>query len=57
MPRIRTMARTAIPSVVQGTLLPLALFYLAMWSIGIWGAIALSLGWSWGAVGIRLANW
>jgi hypothetical protein len=41
---------------VQGTLLPLALFYLAMWAVGIWGAIALSLSWSWGAVVIRLVK-
>jgi hypothetical protein len=50
------MARTALPHVVEGTLLPLAIFYLAMWLLGIWGAIALSLAWSWGAVAVRVVK-
>lgn len=56
IPRLRTMARTALPHVVEGTLLPLAIFYLAMWLLGIWGAIGLSLAWSWGAVGARVVR-
>lgn len=54
VPRIRTMLRRAAPRVLEGTLIPLALFYLAMWLTGIWGAIALSLAWSWGAIAVRL---
>ncbi len=54
IPRLRTMARTALPHVVEGVLLPLALFYAAMGSIGIWGAVSASLAWSWGAVALRL---
>lgn len=54
IPRLRTMARNAAPHVLEGTLLPLAIFYLAMWLLGIWGAIGLSLAWSWGAVVARL---
>ncbi len=54
IPRLRTLARTALPHVVEGVVLPLALFYLAMGLIGIWGAVAVSLGWSWGAVAVRL---
>lgn len=56
MPRLGAMARTALPNVIEGTLLPLGLFYGAMWAIGLWGAIAISLAWSWGAVAIRVAR-
>ena len=56
IPRLRTLARNAMPHIVEGTLLPLAIFYLAMWALGIWGAIGLSLAWSWGAVALRLVT-
>jgi hypothetical protein len=56
MPRIRTMVRRGAPSVLEGTLIPLGIFYLAMWLLGIWGAIGLSLAWSWGAMALRLAT-
>ena len=56
MPRLGAMARTALPNVIEGTLLPLGLFYGAMWAIGLWGAIAISLAWSWGAVAVRIAR-
>jgi len=56
IPRLRTMARTALPHLLEGTVLPLALFYLAMWLVGIWPAIAISLAWSWGAVAARVAT-
>lgn len=56
MPRLRTMARRAAPHVLEATIVPLGLFYLALWLVGIWGAIAISLAWSWGAIGIRLAT-
>jgi uncharacterized membrane protein len=56
IPRLRTMARNALPHIVEGTLLPLGLFYGAMWTVGIWGAIAISLAWSWGAVAVRLLS-
>lgn len=56
IPNLRTMARNAVPHLIEGTLVPLGLFYVAMWLIGIWGAIALSLAWSWGAIAFRIAT-
>lgn len=56
IPRLRTMARNAVPHLIEGTLVPLGLFYLAMWLIGIWGAIALSLAWSWGGIMLRVVS-
>ena len=56
IPRLRTMARNAVPHLIEGTVLPLGLFYLAMWLMGIWWAIGISLAWSWGAVIVRIAT-
>ena len=55
-PSLRLLARNAIAPVMEGVVVPLALFYLFMWIIGIWGAIAVALIWSWGAVIYRLAR-
>ncbi len=56
IPRMRTMARNAVPHLLEGTVFPLALFYLGMWLIGIWAAIGISLAWSWGAIAGRLVT-
>jgi hypothetical protein len=50
IPRLRTLARHAVPHVVEGTLVPLALFYGALWLLGTWGALAVALGWSYLAI-------
>jgi len=55
-PSLRLLARNAIAPVMEGVVVPLALFYLFMWIIGIWGAIAVALIWSWGAVIYRMAR-
>jgi hypothetical protein len=56
LPRIRAVARHALPRVVEATLIPLALFYAAMWLLGLWGALGASLLWSYTAVGRRLVR-
>ncbi len=56
IPKLRTMARHALPHVVEGTLLPMGIFYGAMWLAGFWGAVTASLAFSWGAVGFRVAT-
>jgi hypothetical protein len=53
MPRFRAMARHALPRLVEATLIPLALFYGALWLVGIWGALATALLWSYGAIARR----
>ena len=55
-PSLRLLARNAVAPVMEGVVVPLALFYLFMWIIGIWGAMAVALIWSWGAVVYRLAR-
>lgn len=55
-PSLRALARNAVAPVMEGVFVPLGLFYLFMWMIGIWGAIGMALAWSWGAVAYRLAR-
>ena len=38
LPHPRAIARHAIPHIIEGTLVPLAVFYVAMWAAGVWGA-------------------
>ena len=50
IPRLRTMARHAVPHVVEATISPLALFYAFLWTSGVWGALLAALAWSWCAI-------
>ncbi|MFB3737950.1 MAG: VC0807 family protein [Candidatus Velamenicoccus archaeovorus] len=54
LPRLSALARHAIPHVLEGTLVPLALFYGALWVVGVWGALIATLAWSYGALLRRL---
>jgi hypothetical protein len=54
IPRLRTLARHALPSVVEGTLIPLGLFLVMLHFLGLWGAMVVGLGWSYAAVLRRL---
>lgn len=54
LPRFRTLARHAIPHVVEGTLVPLVLFYGLLWLVGAWAALAGALAWSYAALLRRL---
>jgi hypothetical protein len=50
MPRLRTLARHALPKLVETTLIPVALFVGVLHLFGLWGAIIAGLGWSYAAV-------
>jgi hypothetical protein len=54
LPRLSALARHAVPHVVEGTLVPLALFYGALWIVGVWGALIATMAWSYGALLRRL---
>jgi hypothetical protein len=56
IPRLRAMARHALPGIMEATVVPLVLFYVAMWSLGVWGALAASVGWSYLAIAARLVG-
>jgi hypothetical protein len=54
IPRLRTLARHALPHVLEGTVAPLALFMLMLHFVGVWGAVVVGLGWTYTAVARRL---
>jgi intracellular septation protein A len=54
LPRLRTLARHALPNVIEGSLVPVALFLVMLERFGIEGAIVVGLGWSYAAVLRRL---
>jgi hypothetical protein len=54
LPRLSDFGRHAIPHLLEATLIPLALFYGAMWLLGTWGALGVALVWCYGAIASRL---
>jgi hypothetical protein len=54
IPRLRTLARHALPHVLEGTVVPLVLFLLTLRLVGVWGAVLIGLGWTYTAVARRL---
>jgi hypothetical protein len=56
IPRLRTLARHAVPHVLEGTVVPLVLFLLTLHFVGVWGAVLIGMGWTYVAVGRRLVT-
>jgi intracellular septation protein A len=54
IPSLRALARHAVPRVLEGTVIPLALFVLTLRVFGVWGAMAVGLLWGYGLIGLRL---
>ena len=44
IPRLRTLARHAVPHVIEGTVVPLVLFLLTLHFVGVWGAVLIGMG-------------
>ena len=55
IPDLRTVARHAVPRVIESTVIPLGLFLLGLRVIGLWGAMAAGLVWVYFAIGARFA--
>lgn len=53
-PKLRSLAQHGLPSLIEGTLAPVAIFYGALWVVGMWGALIAALVWSYGAVARRI---
>jgi hypothetical protein len=56
IPRLRAMARHALPNLVEASLIPLAVFYGALWLVGVWGGLVAALLWSYTAIARRLVT-
>jgi hypothetical protein len=54
IPRLRVLARHALPHIIESTLIPLGLFLLFLQLVGVWGAVLVGLVWTYGAVIRRL---
>lgn len=50
------VARHSLPTVVEATLIPTALFYVVFLTIGTWAAYAAALGWAVGALVRRMRS-
>ncbi len=56
IPHPRVLARHALPQLLESTLIPLAVFYVVLWTAGVWGALIGALVWSYAALIRRLAT-
>jgi hypothetical protein len=54
IPRLRALARHALPNLVEATVVPLLVFYAALWLVGVWGGLIGALIWSYTAIARRL---
>jgi hypothetical protein len=54
IPRLRALARHALPNLVEATVVPLLVFYGALWLVGVWGGLIGALVWSYTAIARRL---
>jgi Protein of unknown function (DUF3159) len=54
IPRLHSLARHALPNLVEATLVPLLVFYAALWLVGVWGGLIAALVWSYTAIARRL---
>jgi hypothetical protein len=50
IPRLSSMARHAVPHLIEATFIPLILFYTFLWTAGVWGALVAALVWSYAAI-------
>jgi hypothetical protein len=56
IPRLRALARHALPNLVEASLVPLLVFYGALWLVGVWGGLLAALAWSYAAIVRRLVT-
>jgi hypothetical protein len=45
IPRLRDLGRHALPTVIEGTVIPVVVFWLAVRMLGPWTALLVGLGW------------
>ncbi|WP_433253572.1 VC0807 family protein [Streptosporangium sp. CA-135522] len=54
LPRLTTLARQAVPKILEGVIAPLAVFYSALALLGEHGALIAAVSWVYAGVGWRL---
>ncbi|WP_371782036.1 VC0807 family protein [Streptosporangium subroseum] len=56
LPRLGALLRHAAPRVLEGMILPVAVFYAALAALGLYGALAVAVAWVYGGVVWRLVR-
>jgi intracellular septation protein A len=56
LPSLKAMLRHAVPRVLEGMILPVVVFYVALIFTGLYGALAVVMVWVYGGVAWRLAR-
>jgi hypothetical protein len=56
IPRLPVLARHALPNVLEGTVIPVSVFFVTLHLVGAWGALVAGLAWAYGAIGWRLVR-
>ncbi|HZJ28324.1 MAG TPA: VC0807 family protein [Acidimicrobiia bacterium] len=56
IPKLRAIASHAVPRILEGTVVPLVLFLVVLELLGVWGALAATLTWTYGAIAVRLVT-
>jgi intracellular septation protein A len=55
-PSLRSLFVKGLPAIIESTIVPLAIFYAALWVVGMWGALIAALAWSYLVVLCRLVR-
>ncbi len=50
LPSAGSLLRKGLPVIIEGTVVPLVIFYVALWVTGMWGALIAALAWSYFAI-------
>ncbi|MCZ7528962.1 MAG: DUF3159 domain-containing protein [Acidimicrobiia bacterium] len=56
IPKLRTLARHSLPNIIEGTLVPVAVFLLTLRFLGVWGAVTAGLVWAYGNIFRRVVT-
>lgn len=54
LPKLWSMARYALPNILEGTVWPFVVFYVFLWTTNVWGALLAALAYSYAGVTRRL---
>lgn len=56
LPKLRAMLRRGLPHILEGTIVPLVVFYSVLWMMDVWWAVVGALTWAYLALGRRLVR-
>jgi hypothetical protein len=54
LPKLWSMARHALPNILEGTVWPFVMFYVFLWATNVWGALLAALAYSYVGVARKL---